>query len=249
MVQSKRLNDGTWRNTIRPHVALATVKCLRLLGGDKLGSELPQLLKRVCDSLRSRDEQQRSSGHDAMVMMAAELGARHLLKILVALQNGLLAGYQVHVLSHTLHSILLRLSDTDEPETDSSERKTPTQDTEIKVNPAFESGLQACLPPILGILMEDVFGDAGAQKQEEHFKKKVKIKVRVSPSFSVIRCSVHCHCACSHRVHTCCHLYCFFLSRNQKVAGRTTPLSCWRRRFNFCPMHRCTCSWSPCCST
>eukprot|EP00936_MAST-01D_sp_MAST-1D-sp1_P001467 g1467.t1 len=176
MVQSKRLNDGTWRNTIRPHVALATVKCLQLLGCNMLRSELPQLLKRVCDSLRSRDEQQRSSGHDAMVMMAAELGAQHLFKVLVALQNGLLAGYQVHVLSHTLHSILLRLSDVNDAKTDSADSNKATQHTEVKANAAFESGLQECLPPILGILMEDVFGESGAQKQEEQFKKKAKIK-------------------------------------------------------------------------
>ena len=145
MVQSKRLNDGTWRNTIRPHVALATVKCLQLLGCNMLRSELPQLLKRVCDSLRSRDEQQRSSGHDAMVMMAAELGAQHLLKFLVALQNGLLAGYQVHVLSHTLRQSCCACL-TLMMQSGSADGNKAAQHTEVKANAAFESGLQEYLP-------------------------------------------------------------------------------------------------------
>ena len=41
MVQSKRLNNGNWRNVMRPHVVLAVIKCMRLLGRSALARDTP----------------------------------------------------------------------------------------------------------------------------------------------------------------------------------------------------------------
>ncbi|OWZ17571.1 U3 small nucleolar RNA-associated protein [Phytophthora megakarya] len=95
--------------SVRVPLALAVVKVLRRLRAETFQRELPKLLLKFANLLKSKDESVRVSARTTLVRIAVELGPSFLLPIVEELRHTLRDGYMVHVLSFTVHALLEKL--------------------------------------------------------------------------------------------------------------------------------------------
>ncbi|CAI2171430.1 13286_t:CDS:10 [Funneliformis geosporum] len=137
--------------TIRVPVALAITKLLRALPEISLRVNLPGLLTTVCQILRSRQQDARDTTRNTLSKISTFLGPLYFSFIVKELQGALTRGYQLHVLGYTLHSLLVNLS------------------------PNLQVGaLDYCLQPITDIIINDIFGEVGKEKDAEEITGKIK---------------------------------------------------------------------------
>lgn len=135
----------------RVPVAVILVKLLRLLPDNLLSQQLPSVLTDICHILRSKSWESREMSRATLAKIACILGAPSFGFILKELRGALKSGTQLHVLSYTLHTLLLA------------------------VIPEFEQGdLDYCLEPMVTVIMDDVFGVSGQEKDEEGYVSKMK---------------------------------------------------------------------------
>ncbi|KAJ4417662.1 U3 snoRNP protein [Gnomoniopsis sp. IMI 355080] len=135
----------------RVPVAVILVKLLRLLPDNLLSQQLPSVLTDICHILRSKSWESREMSRSTLAKIACILGAPSFGFILKELRGALRSGTQLHVLSYTLHTLLLA------------------------VIPEFEQGdLDYCLEPMVTVIMDDVFGVSGQEKDEEGYISKMK---------------------------------------------------------------------------
>ncbi|EFQ96839.1 U3 snoRNP protein Utp20 [Nannizzia gypsea CBS 118893] len=144
---------------LRLPVAVAAVKLLKLLPEEDMALMLPSLLMDVSSILRSRAQDTRDTARKTLADIAILLGPSYFGYILTELKGALSRGYQLHVLSFTVHSILVATAD------------------EFEVG-ALDQDLR-----ILGeIIMDDIFGTVGQQKDAEEYVSKMK-EVKSSKSY------------------------------------------------------------------
>ncbi|KAG0221648.1 armadillo-type protein [Mortierella sp. GBAus27b] len=136
---------------IRVPVALAITKLLKALPDVSLRTNLPGLLTSVCQILKSRQQEARDSTRDTLVKITMFLGASYFNFILKEMKGALLRGYQLHVLGYTVHSLLTHL--------------IPT----LKVG-----DLDYCLKEVVDVLVNDIFGETGIEKETEEITGKMK---------------------------------------------------------------------------
>ncbi|KAK0657085.1 armadillo-type protein [Cercophora newfieldiana] len=135
----------------RTPVGVIIAKLLTLLPDQLLGEKLPAVLTDICHILRSKTVEPRDMARDTLAKMAGILGPQRFEFILKELRGALIRGHQLHVLSFTLHSLLL------------------------VVIPAFSQGdLDYCLSSIMAIIMDDIFGAVGQEKDAEEYVSKMK---------------------------------------------------------------------------
>ncbi|KAK1757929.1 small subunit processome component 20 [Echria macrotheca] len=135
----------------RSPVGVIIAKLLVLLPDQLLGEKLPGVLTDICHILRSKSVESRDMARDTLAKISGILGPERFEFIIKELRGALIRGYQLHVLSHTLHSILL-----------------------VSI-PAFPQGsLDYCLPSIMAIIMDDIFGVAGQEKDAEEYVSQMK---------------------------------------------------------------------------
>ncbi|XP_071791922.1 small subunit processome component 20 homolog isoform X2 [Asterias amurensis] len=91
---------------LRVPIALAMVKLLQALPKKTLHQNLPNVLIKVCQMLKSRAKDVRDVSRDTLVKILASLGIGYFSFILKELRHALTRGYQLHVLSFTLHALL-----------------------------------------------------------------------------------------------------------------------------------------------
>ncbi|KAJ9315124.1 hypothetical protein DTO271D3_4577 [Paecilomyces variotii] len=145
--------------SLRLPVAVTTVKLIKLLPEDDQVIRLPAVLLDVCNVLRSRSQESRDIARRTLAEIALILGPSHFGYILRELRSALTRGYQLHVLSFTLHSILV----------------TTTDD--------FKQGdLDHCLGEMVSVVMDDIFGTTGQEKEAEEYISKMK-EVKSSKSY------------------------------------------------------------------
>ena len=136
---------------IRVPVALAITKLLKALPDISLRTNLPGLLTSVCQILKSRQQEARDTTRDTLVKITMFLGAGYFNFILKEMKGALLRGYQLHVLGFTLHSMLTHLV------------------------PTLQVGdLDYCLKDIVDVLINDIFGETGVEKETEEITGKMK---------------------------------------------------------------------------
>ena len=145
--------------SLRVPIATAVTKALLLLPSQEIELQLPALLLDICYILRSRAQESRDMARNTLSDIVAILGPTYLGFILKALRTALQRGYQLHVLSFTLHLILVRLS--------------------AHIHPG---DLDYCLSDIVEVVMEDVFGATGQEKEAEEYISQMK-EVKSSKSF------------------------------------------------------------------
>ncbi|KAF4540927.1 Down-regulated-in-metastasis protein [Lasiodiplodia theobromae] len=127
--------------SLRVPVAVIVVKLLRLLPAT------------------DRDQQARDMTRSTLADISALIGPEYFGFLLKALCTALQRGYQLHVLSFTVHSIL------------------------VAMTPTFKPGeLDYCLNDIVSVVMDDIFGVTGQEKDAEEYISKMK-EVKSSKSF------------------------------------------------------------------
>jgi len=145
--------------SLRVPVAIIVVRLLKLLPREQLNSRLPAVLTDVCHILRSKAAESRKMTRDTLVKICVLLGPTCIGFVLKELRSALQRGYQVHVLSFTMHSIL------------------------VATTPDHAPGdLDYCLGQIVDIITDDIFGATGQEKDAEEYTSKME-EVRSSKSY------------------------------------------------------------------
>ncbi|KAF4629968.1 hypothetical protein G7Y89_g8172 [Cudoniella acicularis] len=137
--------------SLRVPVAVIIVRILKLLPHEQLNERLPAVLTDICHILRSKSQESRDMTRDTLTKVCVLLGPSCFGFVLKELRGALARGYQLHVLSYTMHSIL------------------------VATTPQYSPGdLDYCLPSIVAIIMDDIFGAAGQEKDAEEYVSKMK---------------------------------------------------------------------------
>ena len=145
--------------SFRVPVAVSTIKLVLLLPPDRRNDFLPSILTDVCNILRSRSQESRDMTRKTLVEISTLIGSNCFGFVLKELRGALARGYQLHVLSFTVHSIL------------------------VATSTIFQPGdLDYCLPQIVAIIMDDIFGVTGLEKDAEEYISKMK-EVKSSKSY------------------------------------------------------------------
>ncbi|KAH8418693.1 hypothetical protein KR222_010628 [Zaprionus bogoriensis] len=126
----------------RVPIALAMVKLLQKLPQELLDNSLPGIFMKVCTFLRSPLKSVRMLTRDILKKIMLTLGGSCLGLLLEQLQSLLTRGFQVHVLSVTLHGVLDALRG--------------------QLQPAH---IENCLQNLLEVALNDIFGDVSAEKE------------------------------------------------------------------------------------
>lgn len=135
----------------RVPVGVTIVKLLKILPQEQMDQKLAAVLTDICHILRSKSSESRDLVRDTLVQIATILGASYFGFILRELRSALTKGYQLHVLSYTMHSIL------------------------VAVIPGFVPGdLDYCLSGIVMVIMDDIFGVIGQEKDAEGYITQMK---------------------------------------------------------------------------
>jgi U3 small nucleolar RNA-associated protein 20 len=145
--------------SLRVPIAIAVVKVLLVLPPAEIETRLPSVLLDICHILKSRSQDGRDMSRNTLSEIATLTGPTYLGFILKAMRIALQRGYQLHVLSFTLHHIL------------------------VKMAPDMKPGdLDYCLPEIVDVIMDDIFGVTGQEKDAEEYISKMK-EVKSSKSY------------------------------------------------------------------
>ena len=145
--------------SLRVPVAISVVKMLNVLPKEKFIERFPAVLTDVCHILRSRSQESRDLTRKTLTEIATIIGPNYFGFILKELRGSLQRGYQLHVLSFTVHSILVATASMFKP-----------------------GDLDYCLPQLTAIIMDDIFGTTGQEKDAEEYISKMK-EVKSSKSF------------------------------------------------------------------
>ncbi|KAI1003796.1 U3 small nucleolar RNA-associated protein 20 [Podosphaera aphanis] len=137
--------------SLRTPVAIIIVRLLKLLPQEQLNDKLPAVLTDVCHILKSKAQEARDMTRDTLSKICSLLGPSCFGFILKELRGALARGYQLHVLSYTMHSLLVAITSDYTP-----------------------GDLDYCLPSIVAIIMDDIFGVTGQEKDAEDYVSRMK---------------------------------------------------------------------------
>eukprot|EP00850_Spirogloea_muscicola_P013633 SM000093S24444 [mRNA] locus=s93:494111:510484:+ [translate_table: standard] len=145
-------------------VALAVVKCLRLMPSATVAVELPAVLQGLANLLRSRGQGVRDVARATLAAVAAELGGHYLQYTLEVLAGTLDRGYMMHILGYTVHAILYKMA------------------------PVLRPGEidEASLDKLLSVIENDVMGEVAEEREVDAIASKMK-ETRHMRSFDSLR--------------------------------------------------------------
>ncbi|CAO3617504.1 unnamed protein product [Cunninghamella echinulata] len=135
----------------RMPVALGIAKILRQLPEKSLRLNLPGLLTIVCQTIRSRAQDVRDIARDTLLKINTFLGVSYFQYIVKELKSALLRGYELHVLGYTVNALLYEMS------------------SRINIG-----DLDYCMEDIVQVLINDIFGKTGQEKEAEGMTGKTK---------------------------------------------------------------------------
>ncbi|XP_041072044.1 small subunit processome component 20 homolog isoform X2 [Carcharodon carcharias] len=156
LVKSKIVND---EELVRIPIAFAMVKLMQTLPKEIMDSNLPSILIKVCMLLRNRAQEIRDVARCTLTKVIETLGPGYLLYLLKEMQSVLTKGYQVHVLTYTVHMLLKGLM------------------------PKLNSGdLDPCMDVLIAIFNHELFGEIAEEKEVKGILSKV-MEARRSKSY------------------------------------------------------------------
>lgn len=161
LVKERVDSRGSKSKTIRPSVVLALVKLFQKLPVQTFEAKLPQLIKVISTSLKNRDSKERDIARETMAKIASSIDLKHLPLILSDLSITLSHGYQLHVRAATLHSILIAISSIYSP-------NGVNLDDDKSL-----SSFDCCVPTMLNLIEQDIFGSSSEIKETDHVKKRL----------------------------------------------------------------------------
>lgn len=118
---------------------------------DRIDAELPGILTNICQILRARSEELRDAIRKHLSRIALFLGPPYLKFIFQELKGALTRGPQIHILSFTIHYLLVVMSDV------------------LKHGDLDESA-----DLIVESIMNDVFGEAAEEKEAKGYSNRTK---------------------------------------------------------------------------
>ena len=145
--------------SFRVPIAIAVGKMVIALDASQYALILPPLFLDIAYILRSRSQDSRDTARRTLSELVEILGPSCLSFVIKELRTALARGYQLHVLSYTVHSILV-----------SNEQRIQPGD------------LNECLKSLVAIVIDDIFGVVGQEKDAEEYTSKMK-EVKSSKSF------------------------------------------------------------------
>lgn len=145
--------------SLRVSATVFVVKLLKLLPPTLFRERLPPVLTDLSNILRSRAQESRDLTRKTLVEIATLIGPTYFEFMLKELRGALARGYQLHVLSYTVHSMLVATSSIFKP-----------------------GDIDHCLPMITTIIMDDIFGATGQEKDAEEYISKMR-EVKSSKSY------------------------------------------------------------------
>ncbi|KYO17523.1 small subunit processome component 20-like protein [Alligator mississippiensis] len=156
LVKSKVVND---EEVVRVPLAFAMVKIMQSLPQEVMEANLPSILLKVCSLLRNRAQEIRDIARNTLTKIIEALGAQYLQYILKEMQSTLVHGYQVHVLTFTVHLLLKGLT-----------------------SRLHAGDLDPCLDILIEIFNQELFGDIAEEKEVRGIVSKV-MEARQSKSY------------------------------------------------------------------
>ncbi|XP_077531499.1 small subunit processome component 20 homolog [Haemaphysalis longicornis] len=146
---------------LRIPIAVAMVRLLQALPDGMLQRHLPGVLLRICEFLKSRSRDVREAARGTLVKVMSSLGAPYLRYLFSQMRGVLKRGYQVHVLTYTLHAVLSSMSS------------------------VLASGdLDSCLDDIIQVCQAELFTDIAEEKEVAQIGSKVR-EAKAIKSFSI----------------------------------------------------------------
>ncbi|XP_031621023.1 small subunit processome component 20 homolog [Contarinia nasturtii] len=139
--KKKRRSEREEEEILRVPIALAVVKLLQKLPTGVLEQNLSGILIKVCMFLKSPLISVRMTTRDILKNIMITVGAQHLEMLLTHMTSLLTRGFQVHVLTITVHSLLDALK------------------TSLK-----NGIMDKCLQYVLRVCLGDIFGQTGEEK-------------------------------------------------------------------------------------
>jgi U3 small nucleolar RNA-associated protein 20 len=137
---------------IRVPVAMALIKLVKKLPEDLIQIHLPRLLTVLVKQLASRNQTARDVTRNTLVSMLETMGPKYLWFMLTEMHEILTRGYQLHVLGYVVHSLLFSLTNTK----------------------AVTGCVSASLNLLTRILMQDLVGETGKEKDVEKIKSSMR---------------------------------------------------------------------------
>lgn len=136
----------------------AAVNCLLCVSDNIAEASIAGVLTSTCQALRSRTQHIRDAIRKSLCRVARVLGAKYFRYIVKELKTALSRGAQIHTLSYTLYAIL------------------------NSVREIFVTGdLDESAVLVVDIIMEDIFGAAGQEKDAEGYvSKMIEVKSKMS---------------------------------------------------------------------
>ena len=135
----------------RVPVSITVAKLIMLLDENDIIQQLPPLLTDVCQILRSRAQESRDLARKTLIEISKAIGSPYFGFILKELRTALPRGYQLHVLSFSVHALL------------------------VVNEPACQNGeLDYTLDDVANIIMDDIFGATGQEKDAEDYVSQMK---------------------------------------------------------------------------
>lgn len=148
---------------VNVNISVAALKVLKLLPGETMDSQLPSIIHRIANHLKSRFESIRDEARLALAACLKELGLEFLQFIVGVLRATLKRGYELHVLGYSLNFIL----------------------SKFLSNPV-NGKLDNCLEDLLSVVENDILGDVAHEKEVEKIASKMK-ETRKQKSFETLK--------------------------------------------------------------
>lgn len=146
----------------RVGVAVSIVKLLRLLPEQDFVAGLAPTLTDISHILKSKDLEAREQTRRTFSTIMSLVGPTYLKFMINEMRSALQRGYQLHVLSYTVHHILVT-------------------NTEI-LKPG---DLDGALTELMAVIMDDIFGVTGQEKDAEEYKSGMK-EIKSSKSYDTL---------------------------------------------------------------
>ncbi|GFN80708.1 small subunit processome component 20 homolog, partial [Plakobranchus ocellatus] len=134
---------------LRVPIALALIKLLQSLPKGTLEYTLPGVLLKICNFLKSRSRDVRTTARETLEKVAVSLGCRYFPFIIREMRAVLTRGYQLHVLSFTVHYLLKSLAEIIKP-----------------------GDLDPALSSIQDVFYAELFGHVAEEKEVEAIRAK-----------------------------------------------------------------------------
>ncbi|KIX92029.1 uncharacterized protein Z520_12244 [Fonsecaea multimorphosa CBS 102226] len=145
--------------SLRLPIVVVAIKLITLLPLHEIPLFAAPLTLDIAHILRSRAQESRDAARKALCELVLLLGPGSLQFVLREMRTALTRGYQLHVVSFTLHAILVALA------------------------PQIEHGdLDYCCEELVAVVMDDIFGAVGQEKDNQDYISSMR-EVKSSKSF------------------------------------------------------------------